>query len=219
MALAVGGGILLVVASFIAVSLAMQALGIDSSVGTFALTQVAAYAGQAWIAWYILFRRRRAAPDQVGFKWVGPRPIFLMIPALIGLIFVNVPVGIVSSMLFDDVTTPREQLLGKGDSLPLSSFIPLFVVVVIVAPVVEEFIFRGMFFRLLRSRRTFWAAALISAFVFSITHFIPSLVLFLFVLGVFLAWVVERYESLYPAMALHALNNAFAVIVLYVTLN
>ncbi|MDQ3956586.1 MAG: CPBP family intramembrane metalloprotease [Actinomycetota bacterium] len=219
MALAVGGGVLLVVLSFIAVSLALQALEIDSSLGTFALAQVVAYAGQAWIAWYVLFRRRGAAPHQVGFKWVGPGPILLMIPALVGLIFVNIPVGILSSMLFDEVTTPREQLLGEGDSFPLASFIPLFFVVVVVAPIVEEFIFRGMFFRLLRSHRSFWAAAFISALVFSITHFIPSLVLFLFVLGLVLAWVVERYESLYPAMALHAFNNAFAVIVLYVALN
>lgn len=218
-ALAVGGGILLVILSFIAVSLLLQALDIDSNVGTFALAQVVAYGGQAWIAWYVLFRRRRASPEQVGFKWVGPGPILLMIPALVGLIFVNIPVGILSSVLFDEVTTPREQLLGEGDSLPLASFIPVFFVVVVVAPIVEEFIFRGMFFRLLRSHRSFSAAALISALVFAVTHFIPSLVLFLFVLGLVLAWVVERYESLYPAMALHSINNAFAVIVLYVTLN
>jgi membrane protease YdiL (CAAX protease family) len=39
------------------------------------------------------------------------------------------------------------------------------------------------------------------------------------VLGMVLAGVVERYKSIYPAIALHAINNAFAMIVVYFTLN
>lgn len=215
-ALVLGFGILSIILFLFALSFSLGALGIDVSVGTFVLSvQMLVYAGQAGLAWFVLFRRRRATPEQVGLKWVGAGPLWLMIPGLVGLIFVNIPFAILSNLLFDEVTSPREQLLGSGESLPLGRFVPLFILVAIVAPVVEEFVYRGMFFRLLRSRRSFWAAASISALVFSISHAIPSLVLSLFVLGLILAWVVERYDSIYPAMALHASNNALAVILLY----
>jgi uncharacterized protein len=218
-ALVLGGGVLSVILAALAVGVALDAFRAEASPATYAVFQVLAYSGQASIAWWVLFRRRRAAPKQLGFRWVGAGPLLLMFPALFGLIVINYPVGVLTNFLFDDVTTPREQLLGRGDSLPMEAFIPMFFVVVVVAPVVEEFIFRGMLFRLLRSNRSFWTAASLSALAFSISHLIPSLVLFLFVLGIVFAWVVERYESVYPAMALHALNNGFVMVLLYVSLN
>jgi membrane protease YdiL (CAAX protease family) len=92
-------------------------------------------------------------------------------------------------------------------------------VIIFVAPVVEEFVFRGVLFKLLRSRRSFWFASSITSIVFSVSHLIPSLLLSFFALGMILSAVVERYKSLYPAMALHAINNAFALTVVYLTLN
>jgi membrane protease YdiL (CAAX protease family) len=44
---------------------------------------------------------------------------------------------------------------------------------------------------------------------------VPTLIPSLFVFGLFLAWVVERYGSLYPAMALHSLNNLTSILVVY----
>jgi uncharacterized protein len=88
--------------------------------------------------------------------------------------------------------------------------------VVCVAPVAEEFFFRGFFYRALRSRFSVLAAAAIDGALFGVIHFdfsgsdalliLPPLA----VLGFMFCLVYERTGSLYPVIALHALNNALA---------
>jgi membrane protease YdiL (CAAX protease family) len=88
--------------------------------------------------------------------------------------------------------------------------------VICVAPVAEEFFFRGFFYRALRSRYSVLVAALIDGLVFGVIHYpgdgadglliLPPLV----ALGVMFCLVLEKTRSLYPVIALHAFNNAFA---------
>jgi membrane protease YdiL (CAAX protease family) len=88
--------------------------------------------------------------------------------------------------------------------------------VVCVAPVAEEFFFRGFFYKALRSRYTVLVAAAIDGALFGIIHFdfsgadalliLPPLA----ALGFMFCLVYERTGSLYPVIALHAVNNALA---------
>jgi membrane protease YdiL (CAAX protease family) len=88
--------------------------------------------------------------------------------------------------------------------------------IVCVAPVAEEFFFRGFFYRALRSRWSALAAATIDGLVFGIIHFdfsgsdalliLPPLAL----LGFLFCVVYERTGSLYPVIAMHSINNAIA---------
>jgi CAAX protease family protein len=88
--------------------------------------------------------------------------------------------------------------------------------VICIAPVAEEFFFRGFFYRALRSRYSVLVAALIDGVLFGVIHWdfstadglliIPPLA----ALGFMFCLVYERTGSLYPVIALHALNNAIA---------
>src|SRR5437588_599041 len=83
----------------------------------------------------------------------------------------------------------------------------------VLAPICEEFLFRGFIFTALRSWRGPWLAALITGLVFGGVHAgsapAPDLVP-LAALG-FLLCLVYRYTgSLYPCIALHSLNNSIA---------
>lgn len=90
------------------------------------------------------------------------------------------------------------------------------VMVVCVAPFAEEFFFRGFFYRALRSRFTVIAAALINGLLFGLIHFdfsgadalliLPPLA----ALGFMFCLVFEKTGSLWPVVALHALNNSVA---------
>jgi membrane protease YdiL (CAAX protease family) len=88
--------------------------------------------------------------------------------------------------------------------------------VVCVAPVAEEFFFRGFFYRALRSRFSVLPAAAIDGGLFGLIHFSGSgtdglLILPpLAALGFMFCLVYEKTGSLYPVIALHALNNALA---------
>lgn len=85
--------------------------------------------------------------------------------------------------------------------------------VVVMAPVAEELLFRGYVYRALRNGTGVWVAALVSGLIFggihlgsSPTEFIPPLML----LGVGLALLYQWTGSLYAPVALHAFNNSIA---------
>ena len=89
-------------------------------------------------------------------------------------------------------------------------------VVVLVAPAGEEMFFRGFLYKGLRRRLPVWGAALISAVVFGAVHVYPLLIPALFVVGVGLALLYERRQSLLAPIAAHATFNVvgFLMIVL-----
>jgi membrane protease YdiL (CAAX protease family) len=87
------------------------------------------------------------------------------------------------------------------------------VLVTVVAPIAEEFFFRGYFFTALRNWRGIWPAAILTGLVFGGIHAGSAPVGYLVPLaafGVALCLLYVRTGSLYPCIALHALNNSLA---------
>lgn len=93
----------------------------------------------------------------------------------------------------------------------------LALLVVCVAPFVEELVFRGVLLAGLASRMHVAWAVLVSALIFGCAHLpdfgflwypVPALV----VMGLVLAWLRVKTRSLWPSVTLHATNNAMAVL-------
>ena len=98
---------------------------------------------------------------------------------------------------------------------PIFSFIS----VVLVAPVIEEFLFRGFLYSQLR--RSFlkdWGAIVVSSMVWTAIHFQYEIgiLFFLFLFGLFLGYFRIKYNSLLIPIALHAINNLLSfLLVIY----
>lgn len=88
----------------------------------------------------------------------------------------------------------------------------LVLAVVVMAPLAEEALFRGLLYGGLRSRIGPVLAALVSAAVFGAAHMNGSLFLPLAVAGLLLALVYERSRSLWPSTVAHATLNGLAVL-------
>ena len=86
-----------------------------------------------------------------------------------------------------------------------------FAVVVLVAPVVEELIFRGLGFSLLAHLGTPAAIVLVGV-AFAVAHGLVEALPVLVALGAALAYLRARSGSVYPGILLHAFFNAFALI-------
>ena len=78
----------------------------------------------------------------------------------------------------------------------------------------EELLFRGYIFRALRNWRGFAPAAIITGLIFGAVHIGSSPIGYALPLAAFgfgLCLLYQWTGSLYPCIALHALNNAFAL--------
>ncbi len=84
----------------------------------------------------------------------------------------------------------------------------------IVAPIVEEIVFRGLLFGALASRLGIVASALITAVLFGAVHGDPLLFPSIAALGFVTAIAYAATGNLWVAIILHALNNALGAIFL-----
>ena len=109
----------------------------------------------------------------------------------------------------------QDTLDALGASDGLAWLVTATLLVVVVAPFAEEIFFRGFCYRALRNRFGRWTAAAIVGVVFSSIHFTGPDTLALLpplaVLGILFCLLYERTGSLYPAIALHIVNNAVAL--------
>lgn len=85
---------------------------------------------------------------------------------------------------------------------------------ILVAPLVEELMFRGVLLYGLYRRLPAWPAAAISGLVFGLYHGEILAVVLLTAMGVYLARVVQRRGSLVPAIVAHMIFNAGGVVFL-----
>ena len=85
---------------------------------------------------------------------------------------------------------------------------------VILAPVMEEVLFRGILLEAVRSKYSSGRAIVVSALMFGVIHFIPQQVVNAFVIGLILGFIYVRTDSLWPVIIIHALNNAMAYVVM-----
>jgi uncharacterized protein len=100
------------------------------------------------------------------------------------------------------------QQLGADKSTVALVFVAILVCV--VAPMAEEFFFRGFFFTAIRSSLGLWPAAIITGLVFGLIHFKLEFLAPLAVLGFALCLLYAKTGSLLPCIALHCLNNSLA---------
>ncbi len=160
----------------------------------------------------ILMARLAATPRPWDF---GLRPtafwpaVGWIVALLVGFfLFTAVWVAVIGADNTDE-TLPKE--LGADDSDV--ALVAVAILVCVLAPLAEEFFFRGYFFTALRSWRGMWPAAIITGMVFGAIHggsSDPAFLLPLAALGTGLCLLYVRTGSLYPCVAAHALNNSIA---------
>lgn len=84
---------------------------------------------------------------------------------------------------------------------------------VVLAPLVEELLFRGVLYQALRRNMRTGNAAFLSALVFALMHFNPALFVPYMLMGVVFALVYERSGSLLPTILVHACNNGIILVI------
>ena len=88
-----------------------------------------------------------------------------------------------------------------------------FIIICLLAPVVEELLFRAVIFRRVRRFSSYIGAAFISAALFGIVHFDVVTGLCAFIIGVFMAMIYEYTQSIFTSMFFHFGFNFYSIAV------
>ncbi len=97
----------------------------------------------------------------------------------------------------------------------VSTMVKILVAGVVIAPVCEEFLFRGYFYGVGKRYLGGWISALLTAALFAAFHASLTSLAGLFVLALALNVAYERTGSLFVPMTMHALFNATSLGVLF----
>ena len=145
----------------------------------------------------------------------------------VGLIYlVNLTMGILMQYILGDNVSGNQALVMEGFAL----FPVLYAFsAIIFAPLVEEILFRGVFYQELRNKKNYWLPVVISSLSFGLIHTLPiffltgqkSEILFLIsytMIGYLLTRVYEKTGSIWSSVFVHFLNNFIATLLLLGTL-
>lgn len=87
--------------------------------------------------------------------------------------------------------------------------------ITLLAPVLEELLFRAAIQSELQLKYKPWIAILISSLLFGVVHLNPAQIPFAFMLGMMFGWLYYRTGSLLPGIVGHVLNNSIATVNMY----
>jgi membrane protease YdiL (CAAX protease family) len=165
------------------------------------------------LAYIFMFRKKETSLWQrcnMSIKVKGKNYILIMILAVTFALFTSSAITLFKDSIPSLSSVPEEFAndiatgISMGYSPSIFTMIAIFLTVLILGPVLEEVLFRGLIFNELKNNdANIIASVIIQAALFSIAHFNISQSSYTLILGVFLALVYLWTKSLKSAIALH----------------
>lgn len=141
-----------------------------------------------------------------------PLPLVGLILSVPGLQFLSSIMTSLSSMLFPGWMDFYQKLMEEsGLSGDPSRLMILYAV--LLGPIGEELIFRGVTLASAKKAFPFWAANLLQAVFFGVFHLNVIQGIYAFFIGLFLGYVCEKGGSIYLSIFLHILFNAWGTLI------
>ena len=138
----------------------------------------------------------------LGLRPVGWRPVVLGVVGTTVLSFAVSQTGVQPEGVRQVTDSVRDP----------SVLIPTLLVLAVLAPVVEELVFRGLLYGWVAGRWGPLPAFLVSSLAFAAAHAEPAHIVLVLPLGFWFGWLRWRTNSLWPTLITHMINNAFAVL-------
>lgn len=145
--------------------------------------------------------------------WIYRKPAYFALLALIGVLASHGLSAAVSLLQIDqvagDYSVIQSNIFSAGSVLVI-------VQTVILAPISEELLFRGIVYnRLRRYFGKFPLPALISSAIFGLYHFNLAQGIFAFLFGLLACAVYDKVRNLWSVIALHIGGNLISVVLIY----
>ena len=154
--------------------------------------------------------RKERLSVRATFPIHGIRPA-VVIPVVVATIGLTILLSEFDNLLQTVLPTP-EWLRAFFESLATGNLLQTLFVLVLVAPLTEELLFRGVILQGFLARYSAPKAVFWSAFLFAAFHLNPWQFAIAFVLGILFGWLVVQTGSLVPVLIGHAVANGWALI-------
>ena len=140
-------------------------------------------------------------------RWSMKRSIFtgLALALLLKILTALVGLGIKNAGAFGSDTVRTIQ--GANE---IYGLLGMLLLIGVLTPIIEEFIFRGVLLKAFRGQVPFVFATLVQALAFTLLHEERESMPFLFVFALVLGWLVKRSEGLLAPIVMHSVNNLTA---------
>jgi len=155
----------------------------------------------------LIFAWKRIHWKHLGFRKFEPKVMGLGCGLLIGGYLIILLHNLI--LLGLGIDTQGEAILRLIEMLESPRW--FFLVGVVFAPFVEEIFFRGFLFQGFRQKYGWVRAMLLSSAIFAAAHLDPASLIPTFILGLVLAYLFHRSNSVWPGIILHFLVNAFGL--------
>lgn len=158
--------------------------------------------------WYFFIRRRRDV-SEVSYRTIlSPASLGTMAALAVCAQYVCNIILIVFAQIFPETYANYTKLMEMTDINVLPAWATVFIIAV-WAPLAEELVFRAMVFRTLRKGFRFFPAALISGVAFGVYHLNWVQGVYAGLLGILLAFIYEKTNSLLGCYLFHFMFNLF----------
>ena len=172
---------------------AMNATGMIITMAVFSVLTMVIF---LWAKWSVVSRH-----------WVRTRPWFVLFWCVMAALGALVP----SAWLQEQIPMLPNIVEAEFEMIMQNRW--GYLVVGLLAPLVEEMVFRGAILRsLLRWKENPWVGIVISALLFALIHMNPAQMPHAFLIGLLLGWMYYRTDSIVPGVVYHWVNNTVAYI-------
>jgi membrane protease YdiL (CAAX protease family) len=173
-----------------------------------------------WFVWHQVVRRRVIPLSEMGIsstqlgqtakvaKWI-------LVGVVVGLALFSMSLAIEQVQSSVGFSPPNEESVLGPESGDVAGYAMWLISGCLVAPLAEEFFFRGYAFYAFKRRHGLVVGVMVSALAFSLVHSNIYAILPILVAGIGLALAYHWSGSLVPPIIAHATNNFIALTLLY----
>lgn len=163
--------------------------------------------------------RKRAILDALGFQRFNWRLTILWLFLLfLAILLLNTVYQWLLTHFHLPLQTNDQRVLEQGKHTPISLYATL-LIAVLVAPFCEEVFFRSFIFMGFLRSMPLGTTLVVSSLIFAVAHNDIGSFTVLFFIGLALAFLRWRTDSIWPGILLHTLNNAAGALTIILALN
>lgn len=139
-----------------------------------------------------------------------------LVPALLGYLSLTAIIILILGLVFPQIDLEQSQSIVFKDAKGVLEVATSAIALLVVAPIAEELVFRGFIFKGLKNSFGFIIAAVVSSVIFGVAHGQINVAVDTFCLGIFLCYLYEKTDSIWPAIMLHMTKNAIAFSLIFI---